>query len=90
MMLVVKNLPASARDAGDAGLNSGLGRPSGVGNDSPLQHSCLENSMDRGTWQATILGGAESDMTEHSSRSMNTGVPVGMGSFLLVFGFSSH
>ena len=86
-MLVVKNLPASARDAG---LNPGLGRAPGVGNDSPLQYSCLENSMDRGTWQATIHGAAVSDMTEHSSSSMNTGVHVGMGSFLLVVGFSSH
>ena len=86
-MLVVKNLPANARDAG---LNPGLGRSPGVGNDSPLQYSCLENSMDRGTWQATIHGAAVSDMTEHSSSSMNTGVHVGMGSFLLVFGFSSH
>ena len=38
-MLVVKNLPANARDAG---LNPGLGRAPGVGNDSPLQYSCLE------------------------------------------------
>ena len=86
-MLVVKNLPANARDAG---LNPGLGRAPGVGNDSPLQYSCLENSMDRGTWQATIHGAAVLDMTEHSSSSMNTGVHVGMGSFLLVVGFSSH
>ena len=86
-MLVVKNLPANARDAG---LNPGLGRSPGLGNDSPLQYSCLENSMDRGTWQATIHGAAVSDMTEHSSSSMNTGVHVGMGSFLFVFGFSSH
>ena len=49
-----------------------------------------KNSMDRGTWQATIHGAAVSDMTEHSSSSMNTGVHVGMGSFLLVVGFSSH
>ena len=84
---MVKNLPANARDAG---LNLGLGRAPGVGNDSPLQYSCLENSMDRGTWQATIHGAAVSDMTEHSSSSMNTGVHVGMGSFLLVVGFSSH
>ena len=90
MMLVVKNLPAKAGDARDAGSNPGLGRSPGVGNDNPLQSSCLENSMDRGAWQATVHGAAESDTTEHSSRSMNTGVHVGMGSFLLVFGFSSH
>ena len=45
---VVKNLPANARDARDTGLIPGLGRPPGVGNGTPLQHSCLENIMDRG------------------------------------------
>ena len=30
------------------GLDPGLGRSLGVGNDSPLKYSCLENSMDRG------------------------------------------
>ena len=36
----------------------------GEGNGNPLQYSCLENPMDRGAWQATVLGVAESDMTE--------------------------
>ena len=31
------------------------------GNGKPLQSSCLENPMDRGAWQATVLGIAESD-----------------------------
>ena len=35
---------------------SGLGRSIGEGNENPLQHSCLENPMDRGAWQATVLG----------------------------------
>ena len=30
--------------------------PPGEGNGNPLQHSCLENSMDRGAWQATVHG----------------------------------
>ena len=38
------------------GLNPGLGRASGEGNGNPLQYSCLENPMDRGTWQATVHG----------------------------------
>ena len=36
----------------------------GVGSGSPLQYSCLENSMDREARQATVYGVAESDMTE--------------------------
>ena len=38
--------------------------PFGEGNDNSLQYSCLENSMDRGVWRATVHGIAESDMTE--------------------------
>ena len=44
--LVVKNLPAKARDARDAGLIPGSGRSPGGGNGNPLQYSCLENPMD--------------------------------------------
>ena len=43
-----------ARDAGDVGSIPGLGRFPGGGNGDPLQYSCLENSMVRGTWQATV------------------------------------
>ena len=43
----------SACNAGDPGW-IGLGRPPGEGNGNPLQYSCLENAMDRGTWQATV------------------------------------
>ena len=50
---MVKNLPANA---GDAGLISGSGRSPGEGNGDPLQYSCLENPMDRGTWWATVDG----------------------------------
>ena len=53
---MVKNLPANAGETGDAGSKSESGRAPGVGNSNPLQYSCLENSMDRGAWQATILG----------------------------------
>ena len=45
----------STCDAGDAGLIPGSGRSPGGGPGNPLQYSCLENSMDRGTWQASVL-----------------------------------
>ena len=38
----------------------GLGRPSGEGNGDLLQYPCLENSMDRGAWGATVRGAAKS------------------------------
>ena len=47
---VVKNSPANAEDARDAGLIPGSGRSPEVGNGNPLQYSSLENSMDRGAW----------------------------------------
>ena len=44
----------------------GLGRFHGEGNGNPFQYSCLENSMNRGAWQAMVCGEAESDTTEHT------------------------
>ena len=46
--LAVKNPPANAGDARDAGSIPGLGRSPRVGNGTPLQYSCLENTMNRG------------------------------------------
>ena len=46
----------SACNAGDEGSIRGSGRSPRGGNGNPLQYSCLENSMDRGTWQATVHG----------------------------------
>ena len=58
---VVKNPPANA---GDTSSIPRSGRSPGGGNGNPLQYSCLENSMDRGAWQATVHGVAkELDMT---------------------------
>ena len=66
-MLVIKNPPANARDARDKSSVPGSGRSPGVGNDIPLQYSCLENSMDRGAWWATVHGVAKSQITtEHT------------------------
>jgi len=52
--LLVKNLPANAEDLRDAGSIPGTRRSPGGGHGNPLQYSCLENPMGRGTWQATI------------------------------------
>ena len=46
----------SACSAGDLGSIPGSGRSPGEGNGNPLQHSCLENPMDRGAWWATVHG----------------------------------
>ena len=51
MALVVKNPPASAGDERDSGSTPWVRLSGGHGN--MLQHSCLENSMGRGAWQAT-------------------------------------
>ena len=50
----------SAWNVGDPGLIPGLGRSSGEGNGSPLQYSCLENSLDGGARWATVHGVAKS------------------------------
>ena len=50
----------SACNVGDPGSILGWWRSPGEGNGSPLQYSCLENLMDKGTWQATVHGVAES------------------------------
>ena len=66
--LVVKNLPANAGDIRDVGSIPGSGRSPRGGNGNPLQHSCLESSMDRGAWWApwghSPGGHTESDTTE--------------------------
>ena len=61
----VSNGKESTHNAGDPGLYPGLGRSPGEGHGKPLQHSCLENPMDREAWQATVHGGhKETDTTE--------------------------
>ena len=54
----------SVCNLGDQGLIPGLKRSPGEGNGSPLQCSCLENSVDRGAWRATVYGVTELDMTK--------------------------
>ena len=65
----------SACNAGDPGAIPGFGRSPGEGNGNPLQHSCLENPMDRGAWWFTVISAAVSVMTkvtEHA-RMQETG-----------------
>ena len=54
----------STCNPGDLGLIPELQRSSGAGHGNLLQYSCLENSMDRRTWQATVHGVSELDMTQ--------------------------
>ena len=62
---MVTNPPANAGDVRDEGSSPGLGRSPGGGHGNPLQHSCLENPMQRGAWQATVHGVAKNQiMTE--------------------------
>ena len=61
--LVVKNLPANAGDLGDVPSSiPGLGRLPGEGHGNPLQHSCLENLMDKGVWWVTVHRVAKSQI----------------------------
>ena len=51
---MVKNPPANAGDIRDVGSIPESGRSPEGGHGNPLQYSCLENPMDRGTWWATV------------------------------------
>ena len=62
--IVVKTLPANAGDERDVGSIPGPGRSPGGGHGDPLQHSCLENPMDRGAWQSTVHRVAKSQTWE--------------------------
>ena len=63
VVLVVKNSPANAGDAWDAGFIPSLGRSPGVVNGKPLQHSFLENSMGRRACWATVHRATKSQTT---------------------------
>ena len=56
ILSIVLYMPANAGDIRNVGLISVLGRSPGDRNGNPLQYSCLENSKDRGAWQATVHG----------------------------------
>ena len=71
---MVKNLPASVGDARDAGSISGLESSPGRGHSTPLQYSCLENSMDREAWWTTVHGVTKkrTQPSMHASTSKHT------------------
>ena len=79
---VVENPPANAVDIRDTGSVPGSGRFPGGGHGSSLQCSCLENSMGRGTWRATVRGVAER-RTWVKRLSTHTRVPLLWVTFLL-------
>ena len=54
MVIVVKNPPANTEGMRDSGSVPGSGKSSGEGNGTPLQYSCLENSLGRGFWWAIV------------------------------------
>ena len=71
LALVVKNLSAKAGDVRDAGSIPGSGGSPGRRHGNTLQYSCLENSMDRGAWWATVHGVSKSQ-TRLKQLSMHT------------------
>ena len=61
----------SAFNAGDPDSIPGVGRYPGEENGYPLKYSCLENSMDRGVWWATVHRVTKTDMTEQLTLSLS-------------------
>ena len=72
----------NAGDAGDAGLNPASWRFPGGGNGHPLQYSCLENSMDRGTWWATVHEASKNRTWQSTHRQIHL--------FLHIYSGSTH
>ena len=62
MLLLVKNLPSTARDKRDAGSIPGLGRSPGGGHGKPTSVFLSGESQDRETWQVTVRRVAQSEM----------------------------
>ena len=66
----------SAYNAGDPGSIPGSGRSHGKGHGNPCQYSCLENSMDKGAWKATVHGIAKSQTRLSHFTSLSCSVSV--------------
>ena len=84
-VLVVKNPPSNAADAGDVGLIPGMGRSPGEGNGNPLQYSCLANPMDRGAWQAAVHGVRHDLVTEQQQQFLHVEHSTGSGTVNMPF-----
>ena len=67
----------------------GSGRPPGGGHGNPLQYSCLENSMERGAWQATVHRVAQSQ-TRLKQISMHAMTQVQMASHIHIHHYYFH
>ena len=82
VLVLVQGLPdgsdgeESARNAGDLGSISGLGRSPGGEHGNSLHYSCLENSMDRGSWRATVHGVTKSRTRLRTKHSTHTAVLI--------------
>ena len=73
---VGKESVCQCRHMGDAGLIPGPGRSPKEGNSNLLQYSCLENSMGRGAWQATVNGIAQSQTRLSTSACTHALLPL--------------
>ena len=71
---MAQTVKKSACNEADLGSIPGVRRSPGAGHRNPLQYSCLENSMDRGDWQATIHGVAKSQTQLGNSAQHSTGL----------------
>ena len=69
MAQTVKNLTAMLKTQV---RSPGLGKSPGKGTGNPLKDSCLENSLDREAWRATVHGVAESDTTEQLTHNVSS------------------
>ena len=86
----VNNPSANAGDTGDVDLIPVLGRSAGEGNGNPLQYSCLEKSMDREAWPATVQPATVHGVCKESDRSDRVTLVICMFLGKFLFGSSAQ